>query len=67
MARVRVFHLDVNTNPASSVADIELFCRATFGIQDSLHSVTPVPYRSVELPSKLRFGYYLSGGLSSDM
>jgi amidase len=45
----------------SSVADVELFCRTAFGVQDSLHKVAPVPYRDVELPSKLRFGYYTSG------
>jgi amidase len=45
----------------SSVADIELFCRTTFGVQDSLNSVAPVPYREVQLPPKLRFGYYTSG------
>ena len=45
----------------STVADIELFCRPTFGVQDSLNKVTPVPYRDFELPSKLRFGYYTSG------
>jgi len=45
----------------STVADIELFCRTTFGVQDSLNKVTPVPYRDFELPSKLRFGYYTSG------
>jgi len=45
-----------------SVADIELFCRTTFGVQDSLNSVTPVAYREVQLPPKLRFGYYTSDG-----
>src|SRR5882762_6223820 len=45
----------------SSVADVELFCRSTFGVQDSLNAVTPIPYCPVELPPKLRFGYYTSG------
>jgi hypothetical protein len=30
-------------------------------VQDSLGRVTPVPYRDVQLPTKLRFGYYTSG------
>ncbi|KAG2361931.1 amidase signature domain-containing protein, partial [Suillus spraguei] len=29
--------------------------------KDSSHQNVPMPYHAVELPSKLRFGYYLSG------
>jgi hypothetical protein len=44
-----------------SIADIEKLCRLTFGVQDSrFHEVTPTPFRDVELPKKLKFGYYTS-------
>ena len=43
------------------MSDIELFCRTAFGAQDRLNKIPPVPYREVQLPSKLRFGYYTSG------
>jgi hypothetical protein len=44
-----------------SVADLELFCRTVFGVQGLTHDIAPLPYRDVQLPSKLRFGYYTSG------
>ncbi|KAG2359187.1 amidase signature domain-containing protein [Suillus spraguei] len=31
--------------------------------KDSSHQNVPMPYHAVELPSKLRFGYYLSDGM----
>ncbi|KAH7904118.1 amidase signature domain-containing protein [Hygrophoropsis aurantiaca] len=43
-----------------SVGDCELFCRAIFGQQDTVHQNVPLPYRDAELPEKLRFGYYTS-------
>ncbi|KAG8212908.1 amidase signature domain-containing protein [Butyriboletus roseoflavus] len=43
-----------------SVRDCELFCRTVFGDQDGAHQIVPVPFRPVELPSKLKFGYYFS-------
>ncbi|OAX39499.1 amidase signature enzyme [Rhizopogon vinicolor AM-OR11-026] len=46
-----------------SVQDCELFCKTIFGEQDPSHQNVPLPYRPVELPSKLRFGYYLSDGM----
>ncbi|KAJ8588246.1 amidase signature enzyme [Rhizopogon salebrosus TDB-379] len=46
-----------------SVQDCELFCKTIFGPQDPSHGNIPLPYRPVELPSKLRFGYYLSDGM----
>ncbi|KIM69363.1 hypothetical protein SCLCIDRAFT_102685 [Scleroderma citrinum Foug A] len=43
---------------ARSVEDCDLLCRAIFGELDRSHRVVPVPYRPVELPQKLKFGYY---------
>lgn len=48
---------------ARSVQDCELFCKTIFGQKDSSHQNIPMPYQAVELPSKLRFGYYLSDGM----
>lgn len=44
-----------------SVKDCELFCRVVFGQQDGAHQTVPLPFRPVELPKKLKFGYYSSG------
>ncbi|KAF8120361.1 amidase signature domain-containing protein [Boletus edulis] len=43
-----------------SVRDCELFCRTVFGEQDHAHQTVPLPFRPVELPGKLKFGYYVS-------
>ncbi|KAG2353408.1 amidase signature domain-containing protein [Suillus spraguei] len=48
---------------AGSVQDCELFCKTIFGQKDSSHQNIPMSYHAVELPSKLRFGYYLSDGM----
>ncbi|KAG2145328.1 amidase signature domain-containing protein [Suillus bovinus] len=48
---------------ARSVQDCELFCKTIFGQKDSSHQNIPMPYQPVELPSTLRFGYYLSDGM----
>jgi hypothetical protein len=45
----------------SSVKDLELIARITFGNQSPSYSVAPIPFRDVQLPQKLRFGYYTSG------
>lgn len=46
----------------SSVKDLELIARVTFGKNQSpSYSVVPIPFRDVQLPQKLRFGYYTSG------
>jgi Asp-tRNA(Asn)/Glu-tRNA(Gln) amidotransferase A subunit family amidase len=51
---------------ARSVEDLELFCRAIFGQQDPVaYNIPPVPFREVELPKKLKFGYYFSSQYSS--
>ncbi|KAF8920609.1 amidase signature domain-containing protein [Mucidula mucida] len=49
---------------ARSVKDLELFCRALFGSRetDTVYDITPLPYRDVSLPEKLKFGYYTSDG-----
>ncbi|KAJ7760504.1 amidase [Mycena metata] len=41
-----------------SVRDLELFCRATFGIPGRHIGLAPILYREPQLPEKLRFGYY---------
>ncbi|KAL4068640.1 amidase signature domain-containing protein [Scleroderma yunnanense] len=48
---------------ARSVEDCDLLCRTIFGEMDPNHRVAPVPYRPVELPKKLKFGYYSSDTL----
>lgn len=49
------------TFESSSVADIELAARLTFGRGHNDLNLVPVPYRDVKLPEKLRLGYYSSG------
>ena len=48
---------------ARSVADLERMARVLFGAREGGHSYfpSPIPYRDVKLPEKLRFGYYLNG------
>ncbi|KAI0763808.1 amidase signature enzyme [Trametes elegans] len=43
-----------------SVDDIELAARLVFGKQGTEYDPAPLPYRTPELPQKLRFGFYLS-------
>ncbi|KAI8996557.1 amidase signature enzyme [Trametes punicea] len=43
-----------------SVDDIELGARLVFGKQGAEYDPAPLPYREVEMPKKLRFGFYLS-------
>lgn len=45
----------------SSVEDLRLVSRIVFGIQGKEQSIAPIPYREIQLPPKLRFGYYTSG------
>ncbi|KAH8093799.1 amidase signature enzyme [Cristinia sonorae] len=45
---------------ARTVDDIELAARLVVGQAGSGYHPAPVPYRQVELPSKLKFGYYTS-------
>ena len=44
-----------------SVKDVELAARVVVGQQGVGYHPAPVPYREVQLPSKLKFGYYTSG------
>ena len=48
---------------ARSVADLERMARVLFGVREGGQSYfpSPIPYRDVKLPEKLRFGYYLNG------
>ncbi|KAI6025550.1 amidase signature domain-containing protein [Pisolithus marmoratus] len=49
---------------ARSIEDCDLFSRIAFGQLDPARRVTPVPYRPVELPKKLKFGYYFWDSLT---
>ncbi|KAL6300010.1 amidase [Sparassis latifolia] len=44
-----------------SVDDVELACRVVFG-KGSNREVSPMPFRDVQIPAKLHFGYYISDG-----
>lgn len=44
-----------------SVEDLELACRVVFGQPSENYDPPPLPFRTVLLPKKLRFGYYISG------
>ncbi|RDB20927.1 putative amidase PB8B6.03 [Hypsizygus marmoreus] len=43
-----------------SIDDLELVSRLVFGVQGLDQNIAPLPFRDVELPAKLRFGYYTS-------
>ncbi|KAG6854260.1 hypothetical protein C0991_008953 [Blastosporella zonata] len=45
---------------ARSIDDLQLVSRVIFGAQSNEQSIAPIPYREVQLPAKLRFGYYTS-------
>lgn len=47
------------------VEDIEAAARAVIGRRggDKFYFPAPIPYRDVQLPKKLKFGYYLMDGL----
>ncbi|KAG6821457.1 hypothetical protein H0H93_010181 [Arthromyces matolae] len=49
---------------ARSVDDLTLVSRTVFGVQGREQSIAPIPYREVQLSSKLRFGYYTSDNLA---
>ncbi|KAJ8095263.1 hypothetical protein PM082_010486 [Marasmius tenuissimus] len=48
------------------VEDLDLFCRSLFGRSDGYtdYTLVPAPFRDIELPKKLRFGYYTSDGFT---
>ncbi|KAH9166728.1 amidase [Lactarius sanguifluus] len=50
---------------ARSVADLECMARVLFGAREGADAYfpSPLPYRDVKLPEKLRFGYYLNDGV----
>ncbi|KIY62605.1 amidase signature enzyme, partial [Cylindrobasidium torrendii FP15055 ss-10] len=45
-----------------SVADLDVFCRAIFGLEDKYRHAVPLPYRKFDVKSALKFGYYTSDG-----
>ena len=47
------------------VEDIEAAARAVIGRRgsDKFYFPAPIPYRNVQLPKRLKFGYYLMDGL----
>ncbi|KAL0953568.1 hypothetical protein HGRIS_004786 [Hohenbuehelia grisea] len=47
---------------ARSVNDVELASRVVFGHQGPYCETAPLPYRDINLPKKLKFGYYTSDG-----
>ncbi|KIL69168.1 hypothetical protein M378DRAFT_184407 [Amanita muscaria Koide BX008] len=42
------------------IDDLELMCRTSFGVPGNDNNVIPLPFREVELPKTLRFGYYIT-------
>jgi len=50
------------------VEDLEAAARAVIGRRgsDQFYFPAPIPYRDVQLPKKLKFGYYLTDGLVKD-
>ncbi|KAL1747940.1 amidase signature domain-containing protein [Schizophyllum fasciatum] len=46
-----------------SIEDLERFCRVAFGQTGRSLDVAPLPYRDVQLPKKLKFGYYTSDNI----
>ena len=48
-----------------TVEDLEVAARAVFGRRggDVSYFPAPIPYRNVQLPKKLKFGFYLMDGL----
>lgn len=48
-----------------AVEDLEAAARAVIGRRggDKFYFPAPIPYRDVQLPKKLKFGYYLMDGL----
>jgi hypothetical protein len=44
-----------------SVADLVVAAGVLFGAPDAQRDVAPLPFREVELPKKLKLGYYVDG------
>ncbi|KAJ4477352.1 amidase signature domain-containing protein [Lentinula aciculospora] len=52
---------------ARNVNDLQLFCKAIFGLQDKTHldyNFVPMPYRQIDTLKVLKFGYYTSDGFA---
>ena len=54
---------------ARSVVDLERMARVLFGVDSGREGYfpAPIPYRDVDLPEKIRFGYYLNGASSATL
>ncbi|KAJ6489486.1 amidase signature domain-containing protein [Mycena vitilis] len=48
---------------ARCMEDLELACRVSFGAPGVYNDHPPLPFHDVDLPKKLRFGYYTSDGV----
>ncbi|KAJ7578572.1 amidase [Mycena floridula] len=48
---------------ARCMDDLELACRVSFGVPGTNNDVPPMQFRNVNLPNKLKFGYYTWDGL----
>ncbi|KAJ7495817.1 amidase [Mycena galericulata] len=48
---------------ARCMEDLELACRVAFGAPGVYNDFPPLQFRDVNLPKKLRFGYYTSDGI----
>ncbi|TFY61189.1 hypothetical protein EVG20_g7152 [Dentipellis fragilis] len=44
---------------ARSVEDVEAMAKVFFGARSTNYFPAPIPYRPIELPKKLKFGYYI--------
>jgi Asp-tRNA(Asn)/Glu-tRNA(Gln) amidotransferase A subunit family amidase len=57
---IAISELGLNKYPRS-VRDLTLAARVVFGQPDELGVVAPMPFREVELPERLKFGFYTDG------
>ncbi|KZT27863.1 amidase signature enzyme [Neolentinus lepideus HHB14362 ss-1] len=47
---------------ARTVDEIEVISRGILGVPDAYHTIPPTPWKDVELPKRLRIGYYTDNG-----
>ncbi|KAG2362887.1 amidase signature enzyme [Suillus spraguei] len=53
----------IRSSHGSLTRTVNCSAKLSLAKKDSSHQNVPMPYHAVELPSKLRFGYYLSDGM----
>ncbi|KAG2354858.1 amidase signature enzyme [Suillus spraguei] len=53
----------IRSSHGSLARTVNCSAKLSLAKKDSSHQNVPMPYHAVELPSKLRFGYYLSDGM----